>query len=84
MLEIGFIQDQRRVFDLGQLEQELVVLIEEFYGIVFFPRVGQGEVDITVFAGEYMCGYPVYFLGNEWFDKQAVPIDKDERIPGAG
>src|SRR6185437_15877685 len=82
VLEVGLIEDKRRVFDLRQLEQELVTLIEEFYGIVSFRRFGQGNMNIAVFACVDKRGDPVDLFWYKGFDEQGVSVNKDDRVFG--
>ena len=82
MVEICLIDDQRRVPDLRQLEQELVILIKEFYGVMFFSRFGQGYVYVAISAGEDIGRDLVYFFWDKGFDEQVIAIEKDERVFG--
>jgi hypothetical protein len=82
MVEIGLVQDEEGVFDVGQLEQQFVGFIEEPDGIMSFDRFGQGHMDIAVFSGEYVDRYLIYFYGDKRFDEEGVSVDKNDGIPG--
>src|SRR5580658_1261980 len=82
MLEISFVQDEGRVFDLRQFEHQFIVLVEEFDRIAPPAGFWQRHMDIPISARIYISGNFVNLYGHKWFDQKGISIDKNQRISG--